>query len=137
MSEGTNWPSLFNDLPEVYNHLFPEFFSREVPEESLATCSNCAMVCRDEKKDITKLAMRPFQEDKKCCTHHHPTLPSYLAGGALAEASPEGIKRLKNAITLKVGVTPFGLNAPKLYNIFTIINLPGSEIVKTYCAPIS
>ena len=60
--------------------------------------------------------MRPFLEDKKCCTYH-PTLPSYLVGGALTEASPEGAKRIKKTIADKKGVTPFGLNAPKLYNI--------------------
>ena len=46
------------------------------------------------------------------------TLPSYLVGGVLSEASPEGIKRLENAIAAKNGVTPFGIMTPKLYDLF-------------------
>lgn len=116
MTGEINGSSIFKDLPEVYGSLLPDFFQSEVPQESLSTCNNCAMVCRDKNKDITQLAMRPFQEDKKCCTYH-PSLPSYLVGGALTESSPEGVKRLKNAITKKIGVTPFGINAPNVYNI--------------------
>lgn len=112
----SNGSIILNDLPIVYNPFFPDFFQKKVPKESLATCTNCAMVCSDTKKDTTKLAMRPFRKDIKCCTYF-PSLPSYLVGGALIHASSEGIKRLEDTIAKKVGVTPFGLNAPNVYNV--------------------
>lgn len=108
--------SLFDDLPEVYKAFFSTSFQSDIPRESLSTCNNCAMVCRDKEKDISKLSMKPFQEDKKCCTYY-PSLPSYLVGGALMEASPEGVRRVKEIIKQKIGVTPFGLITPKIYSV--------------------
>tara|TARA_A100000171_G_C2136961_1_gene151067 strand:+ start:1817 stop:2899 length:1083 start_codon:yes stop_codon:yes gene_type:complete len=115
-SSDTELISIFTDLPEIYKRFLPNFFNSGIPTESLATCNNCAMVCSDSKKEVEKLALKPFQPDKKCCTYH-PSLPNYLVGGALLGASPEGKKRLISAINKKTGITPYGILTPSIYNV--------------------
>ncbi|WP_339698783.1 hypothetical protein [uncultured Roseivirga sp.] len=111
----TGFPSILTDLPNIYKDFFPDFFNSGIPEESLATCNNCAMVCKDKERDVSKLTLKPFHPDKKCCTYH-PSLPSYLVGGALLEASLEGKRSLRKAISKKTGVTPYGILTPNFYN---------------------
>src|SRR6185436_13775755 len=87
------------------------------PEEKFATCNNCVMVCRDKSK--TNLAFKSLNPGLKCCTYH-PGLPAYLVGNILASPEPEldnGRKLMNNKIEKKIGVTPMGIFAPKLYNL--------------------
>jgi hypothetical protein len=34
---------IYDDLPELYKTIFPEFFAQEIPVEEMATCNDCAM----------------------------------------------------------------------------------------------
>lgn len=110
--------TLGEELPGIYKLLLPDFTGKEIFQESFATCSDCAMVCKD-KKNVASLAMRPFLPDKKCCTFH-PTLPNYLVGAILSDEDvniQNGRIRILEKIKNKVGITPSGISAPPLYQV--------------------
>ncbi len=59
----------------------------------------------------------PFRPDVKCCSFF-PHLPNFAVGGILNDTSPEtdiGRHSVEARIAAKVGVTPFGLDAPATY----------------------
>jgi len=107
-----------DDFPLIYKNFFPQFFKSSIPEETLATCSNCAMVCNDpSKKD--QLAQKTYLPDRKCCTYH-PNIPNYLIGGLLSDTDPsmtEGKNRIREKIKARTGVTPLGVYSPKYYSV--------------------
>lgn len=106
-----------NFLSGVYQSKLDEIFALEVPEEKFATCDNCVMVCKDKSK--TNLAFKAFEPGLKCCTYH-PNLPSYLVGSILSSTEAglaSGRELMARKIEGKIGVTPMGIFAPKLYNL--------------------
>ncbi len=110
-----------SSLPKFYKKFFPVFFHQEIPEESFATCSNCAMICQDknEFENVDQLRRKPFLASTKCCTYY-PRLPNYLVGGLLSDNDPalkEGQIRIRQAIKRKIGITPYGVRPPGKYSL--------------------
>lgn len=104
--------SLWQEFPELYHHLLPDWFREPYQPEALATCADCAM-CRPEE---TRYQVKHYQPDLKCCTFY-PDLPNYLVGAILCDTRPEreaGRQRIESAIQAGVGVSPYGITAPKV-----------------------
>jgi len=102
-------------LPPLYDGILPEVFSRRIPAESLATCTDCAMCRRPGEPKAP--AVRYFQPDARCCTYY-PSLPNYLAGALLAEDSSalrEGRERLRALLRAGEGAAPMVLGATPGY----------------------
>jgi hypothetical protein len=96
-------PTLGAVLPEIYAPLLPEVFERAAVVETRATCDDCAMCDASGAASVSS-----FLPDAKCCTYH-PSLPNYLVGALLADASDdleEGRRRVRERIASRIGVTP-------------------------------
>ena len=98
-------------MPAVYGRIFPELAASDAPQESDATCDDCAMCARGEERagDVY------FAADAKCCTYH-PSLPNYLVGALLADSDPaldDGRRRIRARIAKRVGVTPHAIRPPR------------------------
>ncbi len=103
---------IFDTLPPVYREFLPRFFDREIPKESAATCSQCAMW---GDLDAGLLGGISFSRESKCCTHY-PNLPNYLVGALLSDSSPAseaGRDRVREVIRSGVGVSPRGVRRPR------------------------
>lgn len=104
--------SIADFLPPVYRGLLPGFFQREIPRETAATCSDCAMWGEPEEGSSFGVV---FSRESKCCTHY-PNLPNYLVGGLLGDTGPEwetGRSRVLDVIHRGVGVSPRGIRRPR------------------------
>ncbi len=103
--------SILSNLPHIYGKLLPESLDLNAPEERLATCSNCAMVCAENSSGSS------FLPSTKCCTFQ-PFIPNYLVGSILKDcAAPEGNLRIRNAISKRLGVEPSGIRPTKIYSM--------------------
>ncbi|MBI5057502.1 MAG: hypothetical protein HZB61_12890 [Nitrospirae bacterium] len=103
-------------LPELYRRVLPPFFKKGIPEETAATCSDCAML-RNRKSAGQGETF--FAERSKCCTHY-PVLPNYLAGALLSstdQAHEEGRYRIRQKIRKRIGITPLGIMRPGKYTL--------------------
>ena len=99
-------------LPDLYARWCQELLGEQPPEESLATCNDCAM-CGEENESTGDGLW--FNAETKCCTYH-PSLPNFLVGMLLADESPEmaeGRARIRETMRNGVRVTPWGLPAPR------------------------
>jgi hypothetical protein len=108
---------IFEDLPEVYRTLFPAFFEQLIPQETMATCNDCAMCAKPEQPRIP--GQEYFQPDIKCCAFH-PKLPNYLVGGLLMDTNPamdHGRKVVREKIRARTGVSPSNIMPPKKYAV--------------------
>ena len=114
-----------DQFPNLYSKILPEFFKQEVPDESLATCANCAMLAPTEYPPLP--GTQYYLADVKCCTYF-PKLPSYLVGGLLDDSDPameEGRRRIRKVIEAQIGVTPQGIAPPKKYSLLLKHGEPG------------
>jgi hypothetical protein len=92
-------------LPEVYDGLLPVFFDTLIPDESHATCADCAMVDADPCK------IGCFNPDTTCCTFY-PIIPNYLVGGILSDETTgmaDARQRMREVIAGRLGVYPHGI----------------------------
>ncbi len=111
---------LLDSLPHLYRNLLPGFFRQDVPEESKATCANCAM-CQDTAQGAVESVdgvSRMFRPDTKCCTYS-PRLPNYLVGALLSDDRPElaeGRRRMEAKIASRVGITPQWVKPPAKFH---------------------
>jgi hypothetical protein len=109
-------------LPALYTQLFPAFFQRPVPEETKATCGDCAMCEGKGAQSWVKAvdgSSRAFRPDTKCCTYH-PRLPNYLVGAMLSDERPElaeGRARLGAKVDGRLGTSPQWLEAPAKFTL--------------------
>jgi Fe-S-cluster containining protein len=114
-------PRILDGLPVLYRDLFPDFFRNEVPVETKATCSSCAMLeksCQGSKVESVDKVNHFFRPDTKCCTYY-PRLPNYLVGALLSDERPElaeGRRRMEEKVASRVGVTPQWLRPSARYN---------------------
>jgi hypothetical protein len=79
-----------------------------IPQETRATCSDCAMCSRARRPDPRYLYFNPHV---KCCSYL-PDLANYLTGGVLGNDAPEaaaGRRSVLERIRSRDGVTPLGL----------------------------
>jgi hypothetical protein len=98
---------LRNKIPPIYHSIFPELLDIEIPEEKIATCSNCTL-CRSHRSPYV---------GTKCCAYH-PHLSNYLVGGILADEDVSlaiGKERIHEQIAAKAGVTPYGIIPTRPY----------------------
>jgi len=103
-------------LPDVYSGFFPDFFRNDTPEETAATCHDCAMWTDNTTMDSDAFV---FSRESKCCTHF-PNIPNYLAGALLASDDPlleQGRKRMRELITSGYAVRPQGINRTAKWNL--------------------
>jgi hypothetical protein len=121
-------------LPPVYQPVFDELFDRPKPDETRATCENCAMCDHGEPSPV---AMEYFNSDTKCCTYF-PQLPNYLVGAILADESPEmaeGKRRIRERIKTRIGVTPHWLTRPQKMTLIMLGYAPAFGRAKTLLCP--
>jgi hypothetical protein len=107
---------ILDKLPEVYRNFLPRFFENNIPEETAATCADCAMWGGPEPGLPGGIH---FSRDSKCCTHY-PNLPNYLVGGILTTTTPElevGRYCIRKTIKGRIGVTPHGILRPKKFSL--------------------
>jgi hypothetical protein len=101
-------------LPPLYAAWIDELFAGPIPEESNATCSDCAM-CSPEHPGGSEFF---FNAQTKCCTYV-PRLPNYLVGRILGDADPafaEGRNTVGERLRAGVAVTPLGLGRPPVFD---------------------
>jgi Fe-S-cluster containining protein len=104
------------ELPEIYNNIFPSFFNNVLPAEELATCDNCAMVQSHESTNTNENYYAP---NLKCCTFY-PTIPNYLIGAILNSNDKmfeHGQNVIKKLIEKGSNVFPTGIHQPKDYKL--------------------
>jgi Fe-S-cluster containining protein len=117
---------IYDDLPELYRAILPEFFEQEVPVEENATCNDCAMCQKPGETAIP--GVEYYRPDVKCCSYY-PKLPNYLVGGLLADTNPaldEGRRRIRDRIQSRVAVAPQALFIPKRYSLLHKYGMPQS-----------
>lgn len=105
---------ILDKLPEVYRNFLPRFFENNIPEETAATCADCAMWGGSKPAFPGRIH---FSRDSKCCTHY-PNLPNYLIGALLSNNNPTlktGKRRIRQTIHNRIGVTPYGILRPKKF----------------------
>jgi hypothetical protein len=99
-------------LPLLYERWMREALSAPVPEEGLATCSQCVM-CPGNKVGRPH-SVATFNPATKCCTYL-PTLRNFHVGQILADPEPAmqaGQRSVRARIEAQIGVTPLGLLWP-------------------------
>lgn len=115
-------PQIRDALPPLYRDLLGPGFAEEIPAESKATCSSCAMLesaCQANPVAPVDGRSRFFRPDTKCCTFH-PRLPNYLVGAMLTTSEPalaEGRRRMEARVASRVGVTPEWLHPPRTFTL--------------------
>lgn len=98
-------------LPRIYENLLPREILNFVPEETKATCDNCAMSRPQHRGKIH------YRADLKCCTFH-PFLPNYMVGALFQEASSTEAHRIfRDKIARREYALPIGMVAPVRYQV--------------------
>src|SRR5664279_5381727 len=96
-------------LPPLYAGWIEDLLGGTTPQETRATCSDCAMVQRaGEHKDEQQVFFNP---ELKCCTYL-PDLANFLVGNILRDSSPEiaeGRASVERRLDAKVAVTPLAI----------------------------
>jgi hypothetical protein len=102
-------------LPPLFNAWMEELLGGSLPEETHATCSNCAMLPQPgESRSEEKIFFDPHS---KCCTYL-PNIPNFLVGRVFRDHSPEmatGRATMEKRLAARVSVTPLGIGQPSSY----------------------
>ncbi len=101
-------------LPPLYAGWMRQALGARVPNESKATCHDCAM-CRPGMEALP--AVKTFDSGAKCCTYL-PTLWNFLVGRILDDQSPEaapGRASVERRIDAGAAVTPLGLEHTEVF----------------------
>ncbi len=101
-------------LPPLYARWIDELLGgAPLPEETEATCSDCAMRPPEGVPDNDVAFFDPVA---KCCTYQ-PDLPNFLVGRVLSDRTAPARTTVEERIDARVGVTPLGLAMPPLYGV--------------------
>ncbi len=76
-------------LPPLYSGWMDHLLQAPIPEESEATCSDCAMCLTKNIKRTSEDHL--FNSSTKCCTYV-PKIPNFLAGSIFLDHDPEAAK---------------------------------------------
>lgn len=98
-------------VPDFYNHLLPRDLLHFTPQETKATCNNCAMAPGNHK------GPKFYQPDLKCCTFE-PFIPNFLVGATFLD--PKATKAhaiLRDKIHKRRYSLPVGMVASVRYQI--------------------
>lgn len=109
-----NLPSM---LPPLYSRWLDQILSGSIPEETAATCSDCAMCAKDGKDHSGSEFF--YNPETKCCTYV-PTLPNFLAGRILGDEDADfakGRMTVETRLLAGVAVTPLGLGMPPAFKL--------------------
>ncbi|PTL77550.1 hypothetical protein [Vitiosangium sp. GDMCC 1.1324] len=114
-------PQMLDSLPVLYRDILPDFFRKEIPAETKATCDSCAMCPSSASGSVESVdgVSRLFRPDTKCCTYY-PKLPNYLVGALLSDTRDElgeGRRRMGEKIASRMGVTPQWVRPSARYNL--------------------
>ena len=102
-------------LPPLYADWIDDLLGAPIPDETNATCLDCAMVVSGEPN----AAEGGFNPQTKCCTFL-PELWNFLVGGVLLDESPEaarGRATVEARLDAGVAVTPLGLGRSSTYKL--------------------
>ena len=104
-------------LPALYAAWIDQLLAGPLPQESDATCDDCAMCVEDDaKRARTDISFNP---QTKCCTYI-PELPNYLVGRILADQDPtsaSGRATVEARLRAGIAVTPLGLGQPPSFKV--------------------
>lgn len=103
-------------LPPLYAAWVDELLQGQIPQETEATCHDCAM-CSELKDQGTSGYF--FRPDTKCCTYV-PDLPNFLVGRLLSDTDPRlaaGKASVEVRLDGGVGVTPRGLGRSRVQGL--------------------
>ena len=104
------------ELPPLYARWITGILGGPIPREVRSTCDHCAMVGPHDPAS----GVPAFDSAMKCCSYQ-PSLPNYLAGGILSDASlsgSSGLESVENRITGGVDVSPLQIGVPPSYRMF-------------------
>jgi len=104
-----------SSLPPLYNDWMEELLGSAPPEETRATCSDCAMLPQPGELPTDQKVF--FDPKSKCCTYL-PDLPNFLVGRIFRDASPEmarGRESVEKRMAARIAVTPLGIGQPSSY----------------------
>ncbi len=102
-------------LPPLYARWMDAHLGGHIPEETRATCTNCAMAPPKGEP----MGPGQFDPTTKCCTYV-PRLPNFLVGAVLADEDPEtapGRATIEGRLLAGVGVSPLGLARPPAWEL--------------------
>lgn len=120
---------LKNQLPSLYQKMFPKSLLAWQPNELKATCDNCAMTIENQQqnqqhsqkhgpqKKPSTSSRKPvdvsYLNHLKCCTFH-PFQPNYLVGGLLEtqQILPRALNAIETKIKTRSYALPIGLLPP-------------------------
>src|SRR4051812_46370615 len=106
-------------LPPLYARWMREFLGGPIPEETKATCHDCAMCAKPGQAATPQLQMLLFNPKSKCCTYM-PDLPNFLVGRILDEPNPDFVPGRASVITRlenKAGVGLLGMNHTRAFDV--------------------
>jgi hypothetical protein len=102
-------------LPPLYARWMSELLDGPLPDETEATCKNCAML-ESPASDGAEAAVSPpasdggyFDPVSKCCSYL-PVIPNFLVGAILNDAEGPGRTSVEARIDARVAVRPLGLD---------------------------
>ena len=102
-------------LPQLYAKWLNDLLPGPVPQETEATCDDCAM-CRKGGAASDAVFFHP---ELKCCTYV-PELPNFLVGRILADEDPTmaaGRASLEARVAARIAVTPLGVGTPPVQGL--------------------
>lgn len=118
--------SLPSPLPPLYERWMRECLTGTIPNETKATCSDCAMCA---SKGHTPAADDPvfYHPETKCCSYL-PMMWNFLTGAVLNDDSPEaaaGRRSIEERIDAGIAVTPLGLERTPVFHLM-YSQIPGA-----------
>ncbi len=102
-------------LPPLYAVWMDQCLAGPIPQESDASCADCAMLADGHHRPSRTEVF--FNAQTKCCTYI-PAIPNFLAGRILADRDPDfasGRATLEARLRAGVVVTPLGLDQPPTF----------------------
>ena len=106
-------------LPPLYAAWADDLLHGPIPQETEATCSDCAMCSGPKDRGREADFFRP---DTKCCTYV-PELPNFLVGRILSEEDPRmaaGKATVEARIAAGIHVTPLGLGRSRVQSLLYV-----------------
>lgn len=106
-----------NPLPPLYASWLDGVLDGPIPNETDATCNNCAML--PDENESKKESNSFFNPKTKCCTYL-PEIHNFLAGRILADddtAFAKGRTTVEARMKAGVGVTPLSIASTPMYSL--------------------
>ena len=105
-----------NPLPPLYASWLDGVLDGAIPNETDATCNNCAML---PDENAATDSNHFFNPQTKCCTYL-PELHNFLVGRILADKDPafaKGLESVEARLKAGIGVTPLSMGTTAMYSL--------------------